>query len=160
MGGDRMPITQRGYDALKQELKRLKTVERPAAVLAIRLAREHGDLSENAEYDAAREHGGHLEGRINHVEDRIARAQVVDTSALPLDKVRFGTTVVLEDVDSGDEVVYTLVGEEEADVSQGLLSVASPVGRALIGKEVDEEVSVAVPAGRRTYEVREIRAME
>lgn len=151
-------MTQRGYDALKQELKRLKTQDRPAAVEAIRVAREHGDLSENAEYDAAKESQGQIESRITSVEDKLARAEVVDTASLPLDRVRFGHTVVLEDAESGDEVVYTLVGEDEADVSKGLLSVTSPVGRALIGKEVDDEVSVSVPAGTRAYEVREIRA--
>lgn len=156
----RIPMTQRGYDALKEELKRLKTQERPAAVEAIRLAREHGDLSENAEYDAAKEKQGHIEGRISTFEDKLARAEVVDTSSMPLDRVRFGTRVVLEDAESGEEIVYTLVGEDEADVAQGLLSVTSPVGRALIGRQVDDEVSVTVPAGTRTYEVREIGAME
>ncbi len=151
-------MTQRGYNALNEELKRLKTRDRPAAVQAIRVAREHGDLSENAEYDAAKENQGQIEARIRAVEDHLARGEVVDTSSLPLDRVRFGHTVVLEDAESGDEVVYTLVGEDEADISQGLLSVTSPVGRALIGKEVDDEVSVAVPAGKRAYEVREIRA--
>ena len=150
-------MTQRGYDALKEELKRLKTKERPAAVEAIRVAREHGDFSENAEYDAAKENQGHVEGRISTFEGRLARAEVVDTASLPLDRVRFGHTVVLEDVESGDEVAYTLVGEDEADIAQGLLSVTSPVGRALLGKEVDDEVSVTVPAGTRVYEVREIR---
>ncbi len=153
----RIPMTQRGYDALKGELKRLKTQARPAAVEAIRVAREHGDLSENAEYDAAKESQGQIESRIRFCEDRLARAGVVDTASLPLDRVRFGHTVVLEDVEAGDEVVYTLVGEDEANVSQGLLSVTSPVGRALLGKEVDDEVSVSVPAGTRVYEVREIR---
>ncbi len=156
----RIPMTQRSSDALKQELRRLRTQERPAAVDAIRRAREHGDLSENAEYDAAKEKQGHIEGRISTFEDKLARAEVVDTSSMPLDRVRFGTRVVLEDVDSGEEITYTLVGEDEADVAQGLLSVTSPVGRALIGKQVDDEVSVSVPAGKRTYEVREIGAME
>ncbi len=123
---ERIPMTQRGYDAIKEELKRLKTRERPAAVKAIRLA----------------------------------RAEVVDTSSMLPDRVRFGTRVVLEDADSGEEIVYTLVGEDEADITRGLLSVTSPVGRALIGKQVDDEVSVSVPAGKRTYEVREIGAME
>ena len=154
----RVPMTQRGYDTLKRELRRLKTQARPAAVEAIRVAREHGDLSENAEYDAAKEGQGQIESRIRFCEDRLARAEVLDTASLPLDRVRFGHTVVLEDVEAGDEVVYTLVGEDEADVSQGLLSVTSPVGRALLGKEVDDEVSVSVPAGTRVYEVREIRA--
>ncbi len=151
-------MTERGYAALTQELQRLKVKERPRAVEAIRVAREHGDLSENAEYDAAKEYQGQLEARIQLVEDRLARAQVIQVgSDGPPDRVRFGTTVVLEDLDSGEEVTYTLVGEDEADIRQALLSVTSPVGRALIGKRIDEEVVVTVPSGTRQYEVREIR---
>ena len=153
-------MTRRGYEALQVELKRLTTVERPTLVEAIKVARSHGDLSENAEYDAAKESQGLMESRVRQIEDHLARAEVVDTSNVALDRVRLGTTVVLEDLDSGDEITYTLVGEDEADLRQNLLSVTSPVGRALIGKEPDEEVRVKVPAGTRTYEVREIRAME
>jgi len=142
---------------LTEELRRLKGVERPAISDAIRRAREHGDISENAEYDAAKDKQGMIEARIRQIEDRLARAEVVDMSGQPPDKVRFGTTVVLEDLDSGDSVTYRIVGEDEADVSKGLLSVTSPVARALIGKEVDDQVNVAVPAGKRSYEVREIR---
>jgi len=153
-------MTKRGHEALQEELKRLKTLERPRIAEAIKRAREHGDISENVEYDAAKESQGMIESRIRQIEDRLARAEIVDTSALSLERVRFGTTVVLEDIDSGEEVAYTLVGEDEADLDKGLLSVTSPVGRALIGKAVDDEVSVVVPAGTRNYEVREIRAME
>ena len=135
----------------------MKTKERASVVEAIRVAREHGDISENAEYEAAKDSQAHLEGRILQLEDKLARAEIVDISGQSPDRVRFGTTVVLEDLNSGDEVTYTLVGEEEADVAQGLLSVTSPVGRALIGKAIDDEVAVKVPSGVREYEVREIR---
>ncbi len=153
-------MTRRGYEALVEELRRLKTKERPRAVEAIKLARSHGDISENAEYDAAKEQQAHIEGRIAQIEDKLARAEVVDTRDLELDRVRFGTTVVLSDLDSGDEITYTLVGQDEADIERSLLSVTSPVGRALIGKERDEEVKVRVPSGTRTYEIRDIKAME
>ena len=154
----RIPMTPRGQVKLQEELRKLKK-ERPKIVEAIKVAREHGDLSENAEYDAAKEHQGMSEARINVLEDKLARAEIVKPLGAP-DRVRFATTVVLEDLDSGNEVTYTLVGEEEADISEGLLSVQSPVGRALIGKSVDDEVVVRVPAGTKQYEVREIRAYE
>ena len=150
-------MTPQGHEMLTEELRRLKGVDRPATSDAIRRAREHGDISENAEYDAAKEKQGMIEARIRMIEDRLARAEVVEMSGQPPDKVRFGSTVVLEDLVSGDEVTYRIVGEDEADVSKGLLSVTSPVARALIGKQVEDQVQVAVPAGRREYEVREIR---
>lgn len=150
-------MTPQGHEMLTEELRRLKGVERPATSEAIRRAREHGDISENAEYDAAKEKQAMIEARIRLIEDKLARAEVVDTSGQPPDKVRFGTTVVLEDLDSGDEITYRIVGEDEADVARGLLSVTSPVARALIGKAVEEQVRVVVPAGKREYEVREIR---
>lgn len=150
-------MTPRSHDQLQKELHRLKTRERPAMVQAIKVAREHGDLSENAEYDAAKESQGHIESRILMLEDKLARAQVVDLGDQTPDRVLFGTTVVLEDLSSGDEVTYTLVGEDEADIRQALLSVKSPVGRALIGKRVDDEVTVKVPSGVKQYEIREIR---
>jgi len=142
---------------LSEELRRLKGVERPAISDAIRRAREHGDISENAEYDAAKDKQGMIEARIRQIEDRLARAEVVDVSSQPPDRVRFGTTVVLEDLDSGDELTYRIVGEDEADISKGLLSVTSPVARALIGKQVEDQVQVVVPKGKRSYEIREIR---
>ncbi len=150
-------MTPRSHDQLHQELRRLKTRERPAMVEAIRVAREHGDLSENAEYDAAKESQGQIESRILMLEDKLARAQVVDLGEQTPDRVLFGTTVVLGDLGSGDEVTYTLVGEDEADIRQALLSVKSPVGRALIGKRVDDEVIVEVPSGVKQYEIRDIR---
>ena len=154
---EKVPMTQRGYELLQQELRRLKTRERPQITEAIKVAREMGDLSENAEYDAAKEKQGHIESRILLLEDKLARAQVVEVNSQDPDRVLFGTTVVLEDLGSGDEVTYTLVGEDEADIGQALLSVKSPVGRALIGKRVDDEVIVNVPSGTKQYEVREIK---
>jgi transcription elongation factor GreA len=149
-------MTRRGYESLQEELKRLKFVERPRVVREIKTAREHGDLSENAEYDAAKEKQGLIEGRIKAIEDKLARAEVVETHGCPSARVRFGATVLLEDLSSGEEVTYRLVGEDEADVSQGLLSVTSPVGRALIGKALDDAVAVSVPAGMKEYEIRDI----
>ncbi len=150
-------MTPRSHDQLQKELRRLKTRERPAMVEAIKVAREHGDLSENAEYDAAKERQGQIESRILMLEDKLARAQVVDLGEQTPDRVLFGTTVVLEDLGSGNEVTYTLVGEDEADIGQALHSVKSPVGLALIGKRVDDEVIVEVPSGVKQYEIRDIR---
>jgi transcription elongation factor GreA len=153
---DRVPMTAQGYAQLKDDLKRLKTVERPKNVKEIEEARAHGDISENAEFHAAKEKQAHLAGRIAQVEDRIARAQVIDMSGQTPDQVSFGCTVRLEDVDTGEEVRYTIVGEDEADVSEGLISITSPVGQALMGKEVDDTVAVKVPKGSREFDVLEI----
>jgi transcription elongation factor GreA len=149
-------MTAQGYAQMKQDLKNLKTVERPKNVKEIEEAIAHGDLSENAEYHAAKERQGHLEARISQLEDRLARAQVIDLSGQTPDQVRFGCTVRLEDVETGEEVKYTIVGEDEADAGQGRISVTSPVGRALMGKEVDETVTVKVPKGNREFDVLEI----
>ena len=154
---DRIPMTRRGHEKLKAELQRLKTQERPGAIRAIEAARAHGDLSENAEYDAAKEQQAQLEGRIAHVEDRLARAQVIDTGGQTPDVVRFGATVVLRDAETAEEKTYTIVGEDEADVSNGLISISSPVARALVGKAVDSEIQVRVPKGLREFEILEIR---
>ncbi len=153
----RVPMTPRGYAALKEELHRLKTVERPANVKDIEEAIAHGDLSENAEYHAAKEKQAHIAGQIAMLDDKLARAQVIDPSGQDPDKVRFGATVVLQDVETDDEVAYTIVGEDEADARQGMISVTSPVARALMGREVGDEVSVKVPKGLREFEVLEIR---
>ncbi len=149
-------ITRRGYNRMLEELRQLKSVERPAVVEEIARAREHGDLSENAEYDAAKEKQGMIEARIRQLEDQIARAEVVDPVEGEPDRVRFGTTVRLEDLESGEEITYTIVGEYEADAGNGLLSVTSPVARALIGKAVEETATVQVPAGRREFGILEI----
>jgi len=150
-------MTPGGYQKLKDELQRLKTVERPANVKEIEEARAHGDISENAEFHAAKERQALLEGRIRMIEDKIARAQVIDPGEQEADRVRFGTTVVLSDTESGEEVTYRIVGEDEADVSKGLISITSPVARALLGKAVDDEVRVEVPKGTREFEILEIR---
>ncbi len=154
---DKVPMTPRGFGLLKEELSQLKTVDRPANVRDIETALEHGDLSENAEYHAAKERQAQLAGRIDFVEDKIARAQVIEPDPDKIDRVRFGTTVILSDTETGDEVCYTIVGEDEANASQGRLSVTSPVARALMGKEVDDEVTVRVPKGTRVFEILEIR---
>jgi len=150
-------MTRGGFEKLEAELVRLKTVERPQNVQEIAEARAHGDISENAEFHAAKERQGHLEARILQVEDRLARAQVIEPGENPPDAVRFGTTVVLEDTDSGEEVSYKLVGEDESDVASGLISVTSPVARALLGKSEGDEVKVRVPKGTRMFEVLSIR---
>jgi transcription elongation factor GreA len=154
---DRVPMTRSGYERLQTELKQLKSEDRPKIVKEIEVARAHGDLSENAEYHAAKDRQGHIEARIRLVEDRLARAQVIDPTGEAPDQVRFGVTVVLLDAESGDEVSYTIVGEDESDVTAGLISVTSPIGRALLGKSVDDAVTVRVPKGTREFEVREIR---
>jgi transcription elongation factor GreA len=153
----RVPMTPRGYEAMKQELQRLKSVERPANIKDIEEAIAHGDLSENAEYHAAKEKQAHIAGKMAMLDDRIARAQVIDTSDQSPDKVRFGATVKLSDVETDDEVVYIILGEDEADAKQGRISVTSPVAQALMGKEVGDEVTVKVPKGVREFEVLEIR---
>ncbi|MFN4186030.1 MAG: transcription elongation factor GreA, partial [Hyphomonas sp.] len=142
-----------GFDALDSELRNLKSVERPAVIKAIAEAREHGDLSENAEYHAAKEKQSFIEGRISELDDKLARADVIDVSKLGGPKVRFGATVTIADVDTEDEQTYKIVGEDEADVKQGKISVTSPIARALIGKEAGDEAEVAAPAGARAYEV-------
>ena len=153
---ERVPMTQKGFEALKEELHRLKTVERPKNVKEIEEARSHGDISENAEFHAAKERQSYLAAQIAITEDKVARAQVIDPTGQTPDRIRFGATVLLEDTESSEEVRYTIVGEDEADVSEGLISVTSPVARALINKEAGEEVAVKVPKGTRTFEVLEI----
>jgi transcription elongation factor GreA len=154
---ERVPMTRQGYDKLEADLQTLKSVERPQIVKEIEIARAHGDISENAEFHAAKERQSHIEGRIRMLEDKLARAQVIDPSGPPPDTVRFGVTIVLLDTESDEEVRYTLVGEDEADVGNGLLSIHSPIARALLGKRKDDEVSVQVPKGTRHFEVLDIR---
>ncbi len=154
---ERIPMTRGGYEKLEQELRQIKSVERPSIVREIEAARAHGDISENAEFHAAKERQSHLEGRVRLLEDRLARAQVIDPSGQTPDKVRFGVTVDLEDVESGERVTYQILGEEESDAAQGRISVTSPVARALLGKEVGASVSVRVPKGTREFEILDIR---
>jgi transcription elongation factor GreA len=150
---DRVPMTRQGYDKLEADLRELKTVDRPQIVKEIEIARAHGDISENAEFHAAKERQSHIEGRIRALEDKLARAQVIDPSG-PAESVRFGVTVVLLDAETEEEVTYTLVGEDESDIAKGLLSISSPIARALLGKGVDDVVRVEVPKGTREFEVR------
>jgi transcription elongation factor GreA len=154
---ERVPMTRQGYDKLEADLRELKTVDRPQIVKEIEIARAHGDISENAEFHAAKERQSHIEGRIRQLEDKLARAQVIDPSGPAPDSVRFGVTVVLLDAETEEEVTYTLVGEDESDIGKGLLSISSPIARALLGKGVDDVVRVQVPKGTREFEVREIR---
>ena len=149
-----IPLTKRGAEKLKEELQRLKTKDRPAVIAAIAEARSHGDLSENAEYDAAKDRQGFIEGRIKEVEGKLAAAQIIDPSALDAGgKVVFGATVELEDEDSGDQVTYQIVGEDEADLKHGLINISSPIARALIGKEEGDTAEVQAPGGVKHYEV-------
>ncbi|RMD88318.1 MAG: transcription elongation factor GreA [Alphaproteobacteria bacterium] len=149
---DRIPMLASGFEALKAELQQLKTVERPAVVRAIEEARAHGDLSENAEYHAAKERQGHVEARIAELEDRLARAEVIDPTALDGDKVMFGATVELVDEDD-NRIVYQIVGSEEVDARNGRISYTSPLGRALIGRRLREEVEVITPSGEKYFEI-------
>jgi len=146
-------MTEPGFIRLQEELRRLKSVDRPAVIRAIAEAREHGDLSENAEYHAARERQSFIEGRVLELEDKIARAEVIDVSKLSGTAVKFGATVVLADEETDEETKYQIVGEDEADIKLGLLSVTSPLGRALIGKQVNESVEVTTPRGAKSYEI-------
>jgi transcription elongation factor GreA len=150
-------MTQRGAELLRQELHRLKTVERPSVVNAIAEARAHGDLSENAEYDAARDRQGFLEGRIAEVEAKLANAQVIDPKLVDADgRCVFGATVEVQD-DGGEAATWQIVGEDEADIKQGRISVSSPIARALIGKESGEVVEVQTPGGLKRYEILDVR---
>jgi transcription elongation factor GreA len=150
---DKAPMTKLGYERLEEELKKLKFTERAAVVKAIASAREHGDLSENAEYHAAREKQSFIEGRIQYLEDRLSRAEIIDASKLSGKVIMFGATVTLIDEETEDKVVYQIVGEDEADIKAGLLSITSPLARALIGKTVKDTVEVTTPKGGKSYEV-------
>ena len=150
-------MTAEGYQALDAELKRLKTQERPSVIAAISEARQHGDLSENAEYHAAKERQAFIESRLAEIEDRIARAQVIDVSKLSGKQVKFGATVNLVDEDTGDKAKYKIVGEDESDVKGGKISITSPIARALIGKEEGDVVEVMAPGGAKSYEIVKVK---
>jgi len=153
-----IPITRRGADQLKAELQRLKTQDRPAVISAIAEARAHGDLSENAEYDAAKNRQGFIEGRIKEVESKLAAAQIIDPAGIDAGgKVVFGATVELQDEDTGEALVYQIVGEDEADLKHGLINVGSPIARALIGKQESDSAEVRAPGGVRRYEIMAVR---
>jgi transcription elongation factor GreA len=160
MAADRIPMTKAGADAIKREIKRLKSVERPRIVQEISVARDHGDLSENAEYHAAKERQSHIEGRIEMLEDRLARAEIIEVARLSGDRVVFGATVKLEDGDSGQKAQYTIVGETEADLKKGRISITSPIARGLIGREVGDTVKIRTPGGEREYDVLEVLFLE
>jgi transcription elongation factor GreA len=149
----KIPMTAPGFNRLQEELKRLKSVDRPAIIRQIAEARDHGDLAENAEYHSARERQSFIEGRVLELEDKIARAEIIDVSKLSGKIVKFGATVTLADEETDEKVVYQIVGEDEADISQRRLSVTSPLARALIGKTIGESVEVSTPRGARSYEV-------
>ena len=154
----RSPITTKGAQRLRAELEELKSVKRPAVIQAIAEARAHGDLKENAEYHAAREQQGFIEGRIKQLEAELSNAQLIDVSTLDAgDKVVFGATVVLADVDNDEEKTYQIVGDLEADIKQGMIAISSPVARALIGKHEGDTVTIDAPAGQREYEIVSVR---
>ncbi len=154
---DKVPMTAEGLTRMEDELRQLKTTERPEIIRAIAQAREHGDLSENAEYHAARERQSFIEGRVAELEDKISRAEVIDVSSLSGDTVKFGATVTVADEDSDEKLTYQLVGEMEADIKGGRLSITAPLSRALIGKEVGDSVEVSTPAGEKGYEIIKIQ---
>lgn len=153
---ERIPMTAEGHAALQTELKALKSVERPSIIAAIAEARAHGDLSENAEYHAAKEKQSFIEGRIAELDDKLARAEVIDLSRLTGTKVRFGATVTLIDVDTEEEKVYKIVGDDEASIEAGKVSISSPMARALIGKEQGDEAEVSAPGGAKAYEISKV----
>lgn len=155
---NKVPLTARGAEQLKAELKQLKSVDRPRIIQAIAEAREHGDLKENAEYHAAKEQQSFAEGRIQEIEAKLSNAQIIDVTTLKANgKVVFGSTVELMDLESDESVEYQIVGDDEADIKNGLISVSSPIARALIGKNEGDEVTVQAPAGARDYEIVEVR---
>ena len=149
-------MTVAGQIALDEELKRLKTIERPAVIAAISEAREHGDLSENAEYHAAKERQGWIEGRVQELEDKLARAQVIDITKMSGDTVKFGATVTVLDEDTEQEATYQIVGEDEADVKAGKISISSPIARSMINKEVGDVAEVNAPGGLKSYEIMSV----
>jgi transcription elongation factor GreA len=154
---DKVPMTAAGHAAMMDEIKHLKSVERPRIIRAIEEARTHGDLSENAEYHAAKEQPGWTEARVAELEDKISRAEVIDISKLSGDTVKFGAKVTLVDEDTEDEAVYQIVGEFEADVKKGMISVTSPIARAIIGKRTGDSVEVSTPGGGKSYEIVKVR---
>lgn len=153
---EKVPVTPRGFKAMDEELRHLKSVERPAVIKAIAEAREHGDLSENAEYHAAREQQSHIEGRIKELESLIGLAEVIDVSKLS-GTIKFGATVEIVDEDTDEEKTFQIVGEPEADIEKGLLNIKSPIARALIGKVEGDSVDVATPGGTKSYEILSVK---
>jgi transcription elongation factor GreA len=153
---DKLPMTKEGFTRLQEELDRLKRVERPQVMQALNEAAAHGDISDNADYRVAKERRDFLEGKIKEVEDKLARAQIIETKDLSTDRVVFGCTVLLSEAESGRQVKYTIVGADEADIRAGRISVNSPVAKGLIGREIGDTVQVTVPSGKKEYEILEI----
>lgn len=153
---ERIPITRKGYEALKAELERIKKVDRPENIIAIEEARAHGDLSENAEYDAAKERQQFINARISELGYKLGNADIIDPEKLPRDRVVFGSRVLLENTETGEEARYQLVGPDESNIGEGRISVSSPLGQAIIGKRPDDEITIQAPAGKRVYELVEI----
>jgi transcription elongation factor GreA len=153
---DRVPVTREGYEALKKELENLKRVERPQNILAIEEARAHGDLSENAEFAAAKDRQGFIEGRIGELGFKLANADIINPDKLPKDRAAFGHRVLLENIDTGEDVEYQLVGPDESDIERGRISISSPLGRAILGKKPGDELTLEAPGGKRVYELVEI----
>jgi len=154
---NKIPMTAEGYARLEEELKQLKTIERPAIIRAIAEAREHGDLSENAEYHAARERQSFIEGRVLELEDKISRAEVIDVSKLSGKVIKFGATVTLIDEDTDEKSAYQIVGEDEADIKSKRLAITAPLARALVGKKVGDQVEVTTPGGSKSYEIAKVQ---
>lgn len=153
---ERVPITKKGYQALRDELDYLKRVERPKNIKAIEEARSHGDITENAEFEAAKDRQAFLEGRVNELTYKLARADIIDPQNLPKDHALFACSVLLENIDTGENVEYQLVGPDEANIEEGRISVSSPLGKAIIGKKPGDEISLEAPGGKRYYELVEI----
>lgn len=153
---DKIPITPQGYETLQRELQNLKTIERPQVIRAIEEARAHGDLSENAEYDAAKERQAFIESRVNELTYKLSNADVIGADDLPRDRAVFASRVLLENVETGEDVEYQLVGPDESDISKGLISVSSPLGRAIVGRKPGDEIVLQAPGGKRVYELVEI----
>lgn len=153
---ERVPITREGYEALKKELEYIKRVERPKTIQAIEEARSHGDLSENAEFEAAKNRQAFIEGRVNELEYKLARADIIDSGTIPKDRVVFSSSVILENIDTGESVQYQLVGPDESNIELGRISVLSPLGQAIIGKKPGDEIFLQTPGGRRSYEIVDI----
>jgi transcription elongation factor GreA len=153
---ERTPITREGYEALKKELEHVKKVERPRNIRAIEEARDHGDISENAEFDAAKDRQAFIERRLNELGHKLASADIIDTDTLPKDRVVFASTVVIENIDTGENVEYQLVGPDESNVEKGRISITSPLGRAMVGKKPGDEITLEAPGGKRNYELIDI----
>lgn len=153
---ERVPITKEGYEALKKELEHIKTVERPQNIAAIEEARAHGDISENAEFEAAKERQAFIDGRLNELGYKLSHLEIIDPDTLPKDRALFGCTVVIENIDTGENNEYQLVGPDESNVEKGRISVSSPLGKSMIGKKTGDEIIIQAPGGKRCYELIEI----